>query len=321
MATSDDSLVSNPSQTIDRFFRSGLRLNQLRILVSLAELGQVKLVAHAHHVTQSAISKQLAEMEAAIGVPLLARNGRMLRFTVAGEAVAKRGKEVLLQLELGRRELNDLSRGYTARVAVGAVSTVTQMLLPLAIARFRSSAPDTFVSLQEGTTDRLFTQLADGELDIVVCRTPAELDNGIFVETLIDTDPYMVVCGAHHPLARRKKPRWTDLRNVPWILPPAHSAIFTSLIETLASHQLELPPGCMESTSITAIPQLLASTQSLAPLPASFADDLERRGVGAMLPLGFAPAGSAIRALTRRSAMTSAAQLMLDCIREVAAQT
>lgn len=74
-------MASTENDAIDRFFRSGLKLPHLRILVSLAELGQVTRVAAAFHVTQAAISKQIGEIEEALGVPVARRVGNAVELT------------------------------------------------------------------------------------------------------------------------------------------------------------------------------------------------------------------------------------------------
>lgn len=60
---------------MDRFFNATLRMNHLRTLAALCRLGQVRKVAEFFHVTQSAISKQIADIEDGLGEAILRREG------------------------------------------------------------------------------------------------------------------------------------------------------------------------------------------------------------------------------------------------------
>src|SRR6185437_3010689 len=97
--------ASSPSMDpIERFFQAGLKLSHLRLLTMFDSLGQIRLVAEKLNVTQPAVSKQLAELEAGLGVPVLTRVGNRLFFTPVGETLMKRGREVFHQLEQARFE-------------------------------------------------------------------------------------------------------------------------------------------------------------------------------------------------------------------------
>lgn len=309
-------MASNPqSLAIERFFRLGLRLNHLRLLVSLARLGQVKKVAATLNVTQPAVSKQIAEMEAALQMPLVVRNGRQLAFTDAGEILVKRGMEILLQLEHGRAELDGLVTGAAGRVAIGAVPTVTHSL-PKAIALFQTQAPHAAVTLVENTTDKLFPLLADGMFDLVISRTPPTLDTSMFREILLGSDPYVVVCGRQHALAQRQRVRWRDLNGFKWVLPPAFSAIHGTLMDVLSAHAITLPAGCMVWSALHALPAFLSSTQTLALMPGSIARDRIHNGTLKVLPLELPGPGATIRAISRQSDPTEATALMLQCLKQ-----
>ena len=83
---------------IERFFQAGLKLNHLRLLTLFDSLGQIRLVAEKLNVTQPAISKQLAELEAGLGVSVMTRVGNRLQLTAVGETLTKRAREVFHQL-------------------------------------------------------------------------------------------------------------------------------------------------------------------------------------------------------------------------------
>lgn len=298
---------------IERFFRAGLKLQHLRILVRLSQLGQVRKVAEAFHVTQPAISKQIAEMESALQLALVQRVGRRLEFTAAGETLVSHGREVLHQLEQARVALDALACGLAGKITIGAVATVTPVLIPSAIARFRRQAPNASVTLLENTTDRLFPMLLDGEVDLVVSRTPPPAHMSV-QEAVVGKDPIVVVCGAQHPLAFRRAMKWADLRGVPWILPPERSAMFQALRDVLERRRLALPAGCVESNSLQASPILLEAGTLVGLLPLSAAQKHVDNGSLCVLPLGLSNVPATIRAVWRGGSVTPIARLMHRCL-------
>ncbi|WP_020065716.1 LysR family transcriptional regulator [Paraburkholderia caledonica] len=215
---------------IERFFQAGLKLSHLRLLTMFDSLGQIRLVAEKLNVTQPAISKQLAELEAGLGGPVLTRVGNRLFFTPVGEALMKRAREVFHQLEQARFEVDALTSGISGKISVGAVATVMPVFAPELVAELKKHAPHVNVSFYEATSDRLFPMLAAGALDFVLSRTgPPRADTAAFASHAVLNDPIVVVCGREHPLAGRRTIGASDLAGLPWILPPREAPTFLSL--------------------------------------------------------------------------------------------
>ncbi|MBR8657819.1 LysR family transcriptional regulator, partial [Achromobacter sp. Marseille-Q0513] len=156
--------MSDIDTSIARFFRSGLKLGHLRILVALGDLGQVTRVAAAFHVTQPAISKQIAEIEAALGAPVVRRVGNALEPTSIGLVLIERGREILRQIELARRDVSALSAGAAGHVRFGAVVTIPQPLIAHAVELFIRRAPSASLSFVDSTLDRLLHMMDEGNL-------------------------------------------------------------------------------------------------------------------------------------------------------------
>lgn len=309
---------SKQLDAIERFFRAGLKLQQLRILVRLSQLGQVKKVAEAFHVTQPAISKQIAEMEHALQMPLVQRVGRQLKFTAPGDTLVAHGREILHHLEQARMELDSMASGLAGKVTVGAVGTATPVLVPTAIASFQRLAPNAAVSLLESTTNRMFPMLLEGDIDLVVSRTPPP-NQREYQQAAICRDPIVVVAGVQHPLAHRRKLDWRELAGIPWILPPAGSAMAQALDRVLGRHRLVLPNGCVESTSLLAYPILLEAGRLIGLLPQSFAQRTVDAGNAVVLPLPVSHVSPQILVTWSRNHLSPIVQLMHRCLEEAGA--
>jgi len=272
-------------RSIERFFNSGLKLNQLRILVALADLKQVKLVAEAFHVTQPAISKQIAEMENALGVDLIRRVGQRVEFTSFGTLLTNRAREIIHQLSHARKDFDSLLSGITGKIALGVATTVTPVLIPEAVVAFLRRAPNAEVSLLEGTADRLFPMLNDSQIDLVVARTPAPPDNEQLLDIAIASDPLVLAVSKQHPLAFRMTPDWQDLKGNQWILPPPSSPVYRAMEALLHQHGLSLPPGCIHSASLLANVGLLSRTSLIGLLPKTLALRYVNEETLAIVPL------------------------------------
>ncbi len=258
-------------RAIERFFNSGLKLNQLRILVMLAELKQVKLVAETCHVTQPAISKQIAEMESALGLDLVKRVGQRIEFTHYGNLLTTRAREIIHQLNGARKDFDSLLSGVAGKIALGVATTTTPVLIPEAVAAFHRQAPNASVTLEEGTADRLLPLLEDMKLDLLVARTAAPAASTHLRSIPIANDPLVLVVSRQHPLAFRMAPAWSDLEGNQWILPPASSPAFKGLEALLMRHGVALPGAGVQSTSLIANVGLISRTSMIGLLPKSLA--------------------------------------------------
>ncbi|MCP2091905.1 UNVERIFIED_ORG: DNA-binding transcriptional LysR family regulator [Paraburkholderia sediminicola] len=313
-----------PNDPIERFFRGGLKLPQLRILVSLADLGQVTRVAAAFHVTQPAISKQIAEIEDALGVPVVVRVGNALELTGIGQVIVSCGRDVLRHIELARRDVSALASGTGGHVRVGAVVTIPEPLVANSVQLFMRRAPLASLSFAEATLDRLLKMMDDGDLDIALGRNRianTSITQPALRQEILHREPFVFVVGAHHPLGDPNRAvNWTDLRGCRWITPMHGSPAFATLIDTLGQHDAAPAGGGVESSSLALNIALICSGDFVAILPISVARPHAMRGNMRVLPLGpLEPLGEIV-AYWRPDLTLPAAQLFSECLREVASE-
>ncbi|WP_144113063.1 LysR family transcriptional regulator [Paraburkholderia sp. BCC1886] len=310
-------MVTTENDAIDRFFRSGLKLPHLRILVSLAELGQVTRVAAAFHVTQPAISKQIGEIEEALGVPVARRVGNAVELTGIGKVMAARGREILRHIELARRDVSALTTGTAGHVRLGAVVTIPQPLIAHAVELFMRRAPSATLSFVETTLDKLIKMLDEGELDLALGRNRVVDQQGLLTQETLHREPFVFVVGGSHPLGKVDLPvSWSDLRSARWITPIRGSPAFATLAETLAEQGIPLDRSAVESSSLSLNLTLLIGGDFVSILPLSVARHHVRRGRMRVLPLApLEPLGEVVL-VWRADTAAPAADLFSDCLRE-----
>ena len=188
----------------------------LRVAREVARTGSFTAAAERLGYTQSAVSRQVALMEAAAGQALFERHARGVRLTEAGHIVVRRGDAVLAELEAAHHELEDLGIRPRGRVRIGAFSTALGALVPRAIAAFSSREPRTEVILREGTSPSLIARVADGRLELAIVTPSPEMPVALDVTTLLE-DPLLVAVSRAHPLAGRTSVPADALRDEPWI--------------------------------------------------------------------------------------------------------
>jgi LysR family hydrogen peroxide-inducible transcriptional activator len=147
-------------------------LKQLQYLVALRRHGHFGKAADACFVTQSTLSAGLRELEALLGVTLVERTRRLVRFTALGEKIADKAVRVLREAE----ELAEMARAegqpLHGELRMGVIPTIAPFLLPAMLPRLRSEWPDLKLYLREETSTAACEALHRGQLDCVLLALP-----------------------------------------------------------------------------------------------------------------------------------------------------
>lgn len=147
-------------------------LKQLQYLVALKDHGHFGRAAEACFVTQSTLSAGLRELESLIGITLVERTRRVVRFTPLGLRIADKAQRVLREAE----ELGDLARAagkpLSGELRMGVIPTIAPFLLPRILPKLRSAWPDLKLFLREETTGAACDSLHRGHLDCVLLALP-----------------------------------------------------------------------------------------------------------------------------------------------------
>src|SRR6266700_3953219 len=129
--------------------KSGLGLRELQAVLAIAELGSFRRAAAALGFTQSALSHQVSALETALGQSLFHRPGGRapVRLTPAGEAVCRRARRALSEVEAVAADAEQAARGESVRVRVGVTQTAAAEIMPAALRVFRDDHPGVEVVL------------------------------------------------------------------------------------------------------------------------------------------------------------------------------
>ena len=147
-------------------------LKQLQYLVALRDHGHFGRAAEACFVTQSTLSAGLRELETLIGVTLVERTRRVVRFTPLGERIADKARRVLREAE----ELSDLARAagrpLSGEMRMSVIPTIAPFMLPRILPRLRADYPELKLYLREEPSGAACEGLHNGRSDCVLLALP-----------------------------------------------------------------------------------------------------------------------------------------------------
>ena len=189
------------------------------------QLEYFQVVAREEHVThaaarlslsQPALSRAIARLEAELGVPLFERQGRRVRLTRYGRAFLPYVERALQAIEAGKRELSDLAGPEHGVVALAFLKTLGARVLPDALSAFREQRPDVRFQLTQSHTTALRDLLIEGAVDLSLFSPPEERP-GMRWEPVLTEEIY-VVAALDHRLAQRETIALAELADEPLIL-------------------------------------------------------------------------------------------------------
>ena len=177
-------------------------IKQLQYLVALQEHGHFGKAAEACYVTQSTLSAGLRELESLVGVTLVERNRRVVRFTALGDRIAEKARRVVREAE----ELGEMVRAsgkpLTGELRMSVIPTIAPFLLPKILPRLRRDWPELKLYLREETSAAACESLNHGRADCVLLALPYACGDVESV-TLFEDRLYVAYPGGENPPDRK----------------------------------------------------------------------------------------------------------------------
>jgi LysR family transcriptional regulator, regulator for metE and metH len=230
-------------------------VGDLQLVRAIAEDGTVTGAGTTLHLTQSALSHRLKDLEARLGISLfLRRPGRMV-MTSAGERLLASARLVLGELNRAQQELSESKNGLTGSIRVSTGCYTCYRWLPAIMGCFRAKFPRVEVRIDEGSTCQAIQSLLAGRIDIAVVSDVPE--GGIFRSTPLFDDELVFVLSPKHRLAIRRFLRAADLvEETVIVYPPRETSTLMKRVLTPAGIR---PAGIVELPLTEAILEMAAS--------------------------------------------------------------
>ncbi|MGD9945301.1 MAG: LysR family transcriptional regulator [Burkholderiaceae bacterium] len=192
-----------------------ISLRQLRAFIAAVETGSFTAAAQRLHLTQSAVSMVVRQLESEVGLPLFNREGKRITLTEMGlqlVPIARRMLEDLARITASAADVRALQRGSLRFSAPGLLACT---LIPPALAAFAEEYPQISVQMVDTTLDDVPAAVARGAVEFGIGPDrPADagVERSFFRKVAIE-----FVCPASHRAARRRSIRWSETRDDPWV--------------------------------------------------------------------------------------------------------
>jgi DNA-binding transcriptional LysR family regulator len=238
-----------------------LTFRQLRVFTEVARQLSFARAAEALHLTPPAVTMQVKELEANVGLALFAREGRKVTLTHAGEYFLVYARRLLATLKDADDAMGRFKRVEGGTLSVGLVSTA-KYFVPQLLARFREEHPGVEVRLSVcQNREQLVALLHAGEVDLAVMgRPPRELATRA---EPFAAHPQVFVAPPAHPLLAQEQVLATALAPYPLIVRERGSGTRTVMEKFLRDHQIA-PPIAMEIPSNETIKQAVIAGMGLS---------------------------------------------------------
>jgi DNA-binding transcriptional LysR family regulator len=293
-----------------------LDVRRIRVLQEVVSRGSFSSAAESLHLSQSAVSQQVAALEREVGVPLLERTSEGPKLTAAGEALMQHGDAVLCRLEEAERELAQIAGLEGGRLRLASFPTASATLMTRALSLFRQRFPNVELQFSEDEPEDAFPNLKRGDFDLAVVfdypSFPLDFSRDVEAE-LIYEEPMWVALPPGHPAAAAKSVRISDLAEDDWLCGALPSSCREQVLQLCREAGFE-PRISFQSEDYEVIKGFVAGGLGVTILPelAGGHPGIELRSVRGERPV------RRVWAVTRASDVRSpAAEQMVGVLREV----
>ncbi|MGR3934028.1 LysR family transcriptional regulator [Streptomyces sp. BRA346] len=249
----------------------------LRTFVSVAHCGSFSDAAHQLGSTQSAVSQQIATLEADLRTPLLTR--RPVTLTTAGARLLEHAGPLLRRLDAARADVERLAGPAAVRLTLGASPLAMTPAVATALDETRRSCPDAGAAVRILRRREIPAAVATGALDLGLLDGPAAPgaplplpEAGPLTTVAVAETPLVVALPSGHPLARRLGLRLADLADSSWLDAP-DAAVPLGALRAASGTGGFRASLTYEGTDVRALLALTAAGHGLALLPHTAAEN------------------------------------------------
>lgn len=266
-------------QSLDTSWARRLKVRHLELFLVLDEAGTLTAAARRLHMTQSAMSHWLAEMEAVVGTPLVVR-GRKVQLTPAGNLLKHLAINVLGDIARTGREMNAVAQGRVPRLSVGSVWAGIAGGLPEAVSAFQQDNPDVVVSIHDGPFDHLLGGLQTRALDAVIGVLDARAHRPGLEHRVLFEDRVAIVIGqGSRHWQQIAGLTFADLMHEKWVMPPSGTLTRIQMDAFLIAQEASWLVPRAETASLAMMQALLHKGDYVGVCSESMADYMASLGL------------------------------------------
>ncbi|ANW23302.1 MULTISPECIES: HTH-type transcriptional regulator MetR [Vibrio] len=260
-----------------------IELKHLKTLATLRDTGSLTATATTLHLTQSALSHQIKDLEARIGGQLFLRKTRPVRFTSEGEILLSLADQVLPRLARAENELASLKEDVNGRLHMAIeCHSCFQWLMP-ALREYQVAWPSVTLDFSSGFGFEPLPALMSGELDLVI-TSDIQPRSEVHYEPLFDFEMRLVTA-TNHPLAAKTSIQPSDLENETMLSYPVQKSRLDVVKHFLHPAGIE-PAKWKQADNTLMLVQMVSAGLGVAALPNWAISEFSRQGLITSISLG-----------------------------------
>lgn len=236
----------------------------LEALIAIADQGNFRKAARVLHITQTALSRRLQNLESLLEVTLVERTTRSVALTAVGRDFVPQARRLLGELTAALVELHETGKARRGDVTIACVPTVGVQFLPRIIQAYAARYPENRIKLLDhassGVAQAVLSREAEFGIHIGGTQHPELIDTALFEDRLV------VICRADHALANSRRVSWQQLRAHPVIAIGADSGNRPLVDRALGAGNLKFEAHFEVQRSSTAV-GLVAAGVAVAIVP------------------------------------------------------
>jgi DNA-binding transcriptional LysR family regulator len=241
-----------------------MELHQLEAFEAVVAHGSFTRAAEALHLTQPAVTRQIASLERELRTRLFDRLGRTVQMTAAGEALHRYAVQIVRLSQEAHHAVADIEAGASGRLAVGASNTLATYVLPPLLRRFREAHPRVEIAVHTGISAQVVEMVRRNEADIGLVTAEVS-DAALQVTALADYATCVVVPPAH-ALAVLTEVSAAELAGHPLILMEAGTNLRT-YVDRLLNTAGVAEQVALELDNVEAIKRMIEAELGISLLP------------------------------------------------------
>ena len=252
-----------------------MEIRQLRYFKEVAEREHISDAAIHLHVAQSAVSRQIANLESELGVELFERMGRNVKLPPIGKSFLEHSLSALQTIDFAKKQIDEYLDPEKGTIKIGFPTSLAGHLLPTVISAFKKEHPNVAFQLRQGSYNHLIEAVKKRDINIAFLGPLPPKDNTINT-TILFSENFSVLVPTNHRFAKREKIPLIDMREEDFVLFPKGYILHKLVYD--ACHSVGFTPKSSSvGEDMVAIKGLVAAGVGITILPDStFYDSIPR---------------------------------------------
>ncbi|MCM3714741.1 LysR family transcriptional regulator [Alkalihalobacillus oceani] len=242
-----------------------MEFRQILYFMEVAKLEHMTEAAESLLVAQSAISRQIANLEEELGVKLFVRQGRRLRLTPTGRMFYARMSNAMRLIEQAKREIAEELEPEKGTVRIAFPISLAAYMLPMVISAFRKQYPDTKFQLKQSSYRTVIEEVMNGDFNMGLVG-PVPTEDTRVNGSILFTENIVALVPITHPLAGRSAIRLPQLEGEPLIL-LSKGLVFRDMIVSACVKEGFEPTVAFEGDDVDALKGLASAGLGISLIP------------------------------------------------------